>query len=108
MRWMAKLVGLGGLVLLFTGCTQQCFITEPDYKQYLKYHPASLEYNPQAGTPPAPHTLQAPQPATVLDPEKRDPWYLSLQEAVAIALEQGTTGIQSVRQPGLIPDDLIS
>ncbi len=43
----------------------------------------------------------------MLDPE-RTPHYLSLGEAFAVALEQGTVGSQSARSPGVPIDDLVS
>ncbi len=54
--------------------------------------------------PPPPPSF-APEPVTVLNPE-RTPYYLSLAEAMALALENGTIGLQTVRAPGLAEEDL--
>ncbi len=105
MRWIVKAAWLVGLAGILAGCTQQCFVTEADWRHYHDLMPACLESDPQAGQPE--HVSKnAPTPVTVLDPERRQPWYLSLQEAIALALEKGNTGILSVRNPGQISDDL--
>lgn len=93
---------LGSAVL--AGCTQQCFITEPDYKEYMHLMPANLEYQPDAG---APQPVRYVCPVTVNNPE-REQRFLTLREAIAIALENGTTGFQSVRLPGALQDDLLA
>ena len=71
------------------GCKQQCFVSECDYDSYRALMPQSLEC--QAANCIAPEVAPIPTPSTVLDPE-RPIRYLSLNEAVAIALEQGTIG----------------
>jgi outer membrane protein TolC len=103
MRWNPA----AGLLVLFVicGCSQPCFLTEKDYNQYclLNGLPRDLESTSAvAATPPLPPDI----PGTVEDPE-RPPRYISLQEAIAIALQQGMIGSQSVRFPG-VAEDLVS
>lgn len=107
MGWKPKMVLLGGLLLIVAGCTQQCFVREGDIEHYRKLMPALMERDPKLSAPPGKIDVFGPPPVTVLNPETREPYYMSLQEAIAIALESGTVGVQSVRQPGNIPDDLI-
>lgn len=107
MRWIVRTAWLAGFLVLISGCSQQCFISEKDWNHYHSLMPANLENDASASQSPLNKDVPYPKPSTVLNPEKREKWEMSLAEAVAIALENGTTGIQSVRQPGNIPDDLI-
>jgi outer membrane protein TolC len=92
--------------LLATGCAQKCCIR--DYDKLLDRWgglPADLECNPNiACERTLPHE---PTPPTVDNPE-REPWYITLHEAIAMALENGTTGVQSIRLPGTLDDDLVT
>jgi outer membrane protein TolC len=84
------LSGLLGLAAL-GGCKQQIFLEPADYegaKQNLVL--AKLESEPYETITPSP-VQQGTTPATILDPT-RPPRYISLKEAIAIALEQGNTG----------------
>jgi outer membrane protein TolC len=103
MRW--KIV-VAGLVLAFagtTGCKQQCFLMECDYQHYHQLAIPHLDTNPTASILPA--TSEVPTPTTILSPE-REIRYLSLKEAIAMALEQGTVGSESVLNPGFGIDNL--
>ncbi len=106
-RWKAAtwLLALG--MACVCGCAQY-FIREIDYDEFHRRNdlPRNLETNPAAGEGPV-VPGNAPAPATVNYPERK-PRYLSLDEAIAIALQQGMIGIQSVRSPGLIADDLVA
>jgi outer membrane protein TolC len=106
MRGTVIVLGLSTLAAVLAGCTQQCFVTEADLNEYTHLMPANLEHKADAGATP----LTPPQmkPVTVDNPGEREQRYLSLQEAIAIALEHGTTGIQSVRLPGTLQDDLLT
>lgn len=104
MKGLAKFVALVGVVIVLAGCTRQVFITEADYEHYRRLMPANLENDPTAAEP---QVEAVAPPHTVLDPEKREPYYLSLAEAIAIALERGTTGVTSVAQPGQVSNDLL-
>src|SRR5439155_4926369 len=54
-----------------------------------------------------PRTIVGGVPATV-NHLQRKPRYLTLQEAIAIALEHGTTGIPSSRGPGVAAEELVA
>src|SRR5262249_4786920 len=93
MRWKHVTVVLALTLAAVAGCKQQCFLTECDYEHYQKIAltPRNLESDLKAWIEPA--TVAAPQPSTVLDPERK-PRYLTLAEAIALALEQGRIGDQ--------------
>jgi outer membrane protein TolC len=101
-------MGFTGLVLAVLtalGCHQQTFLTEADYHAYrdLALPPCLEESEQIKGIVPSAGT--APPPTTV-DDTQRQPRYLSLREAIAIALERGTIGVQSPNTPGLAGDIL--
>jgi outer membrane protein TolC len=105
MRWKAVVVGLMLGVAGVAGCSKQCFIHECDYDNYAKYGFPDLECKP--GAPPiTPDQLNTTGPRTIMDPEAKIR-YISLAEALAIALEQGTVGVQSPFFPGSITDTLV-
>src|SRR5262249_34002509 len=107
MHWKAGVVGLALTVATLTGCTQPRFVHEADLKEFhrrLDLSPEVDERNPELGSRPLIDPVG--DPADSLYPE-REPRHLTLQEAIAIALERGTVGFQTVRQPGGIPDDLL-
>src|SRR5207249_4126238 len=86
-RWNAGLTAVAVLVAGLAGCRQQCFMTEADYQStrngiYLP--PPNLEVDLHASIVPSPGNT--PPPMTVRD-LNRPVRYLSLPEAVAIALE---------------------
>jgi outer membrane protein TolC len=111
MGWKAWVMSLGLAFLAAVGCKQQCFLTQADYDEFQHTIglPANLANDPSAGITPIIPPVSTP--STVSNPD-REPWYLTLNEAIAIALEKGTTGVESVRvsQPGNLPvnDDLAS
>jgi outer membrane protein TolC len=82
-------LSVGLLAALLSGCSQQCFVTECDLNHYRNIMPAGLENDPTATIQPSIPGIAAPP--TVLDPE-REPRHLSLGEAIAMALENGTIG----------------
>jgi outer membrane protein TolC len=105
MRWKHVVVGLALTLAGVAGCKQQCFLHECDYEHYRELGPLpQLECDPNASVQPA--TAAIPAPTTVLDPE-RPPRYLSLAEAIAIALERGTVGIENPTNPGFGTDGLV-
>src|SRR5262245_32251516 len=101
MRWIAVVVGLALTFAATSGCKQQCFLTEAQYHDFQNLALSGIACDPGASVAP-PSSLVA-APPNVNDPE-REPRYLSLREAIAIALEQGTTGLQSTRLPGTADD----
>ena len=103
-HWKLAVVGLTLAVSGLVGCKQQLFIHEADYEHYrtLANHlgaPGDLADDPSATL--IPNKWNPPLPPTVDSPD-RPIRYLSLQEAVAIGLEQGNIGSQNtlaVRTP---------
>jgi outer membrane protein TolC len=108
MRWKTVAVWLA-LAGTLAGCKQQCFLNEGDYEHYTKdlNLPATLPTDPAASTKPLSRAGDVPLPTTVNNPALPI-HYLSLAEAVAMALEHGTVGSQSVIQPGFPNDNLVS
>jgi outer membrane protein TolC len=107
MRW--KIV-VTGLVLAFAGalgCKQQCYLTECDYHDYhlRGMGSATMENDPTASLVPA--TCEVGKPTTVLNPE-RETRLLSLNEAIAMAMERGRIGSQIPVNFGITNDSLAS
>lgn len=106
MRWKAGLVGLFLMSAIGVGCKQQCFMNECDYRHYHDIGlPPNLECKPPQCLPPLAGNV--PAPTTVLDPD-RPPRYISLAEAIAIALEQGEIGAENAQGAGGSNDTLAS
>src|SRR5438445_3754747 len=95
-----------GLACL-AGCAHPCPNGECDWAHIYQREqiPLSLEFD-AAEAVITPIIPPVPDPATVTDPE-RTPLYLSLQEAFAMALEQGNVGAQSINAAGQVSDDLV-
>ena len=89
MRWKTVFVGLAATLAATAGCKQQCFMTESDFNTPVTAGIKNLERDPSFGAQPI--IAPAGRPANVLDPD-RPVRYLSLAEAVSIALEQGSIG----------------
>jgi outer membrane protein TolC len=93
MRWKKFVGGLALSLTAVTGCKQPVFMTEADYQVTQTIDlPKDIGTNPLYGSvqPDVTGRLVA-KPADVFDPE-RPPRYLSLSEAIALALENGTVG----------------
>src|SRR5262245_41473667 len=104
MRWKAVVVGLALTLAVTSGCKQQCFLTEASYNAAHDLTMSNLACDADLSV--RPPSAIVPTPTSVNDPE-REPRYLSLREAIAIALENGTTGLQSSRLGGTADDDLL-
>ena len=96
-----RVAGLFIGLAVTSGCQRPGFLTEADFHHYRELGlPESVErgaaFRADAPSIPAPTTTED------LD---REPRYLSLAEAVAVALEQGTVGIQSLTAPGQANDN---
>jgi outer membrane protein TolC len=107
-RWNARLAAVAMLMAGLIGCRQQCFMTEADFlqsKNSVSLSPPGLEYDPHAAITPG--QLNSPPPTTVND-LNRPIRYISLQECIAIALEQGNIGSQSSVFPGIVNDTLVA
>lgn len=88
-------------VLSFTGCqpTQPFFANEDgDLSHYLDKS-TTIDF-PDLQSEPLPDAAQAQEPYTLIHPEKNDFWDLSLEEAVAVALQNSKVlrSIAQVRQ----------
>jgi outer membrane protein TolC len=96
-----------GLIAL-SGCGHPCPNIECDWAHVYRQDqiPLRLEFD-AAEAVVAPIVSPVNDPATVIDPE-RTPQYLSLQEALAMALEKGNVGAQSINAAGQVSDDLVS
>jgi len=111
MGWKVVVIGLALAVVAGVGCKQQCFLTEPDFEEFHRSVglPPNATNDPSLGVTPLIKPVS--EPPTVSNPG-RTPWYLTLNEAIALALENGTTGVESVRYATLanlpINDDLAS
>jgi outer membrane protein TolC len=102
-RWKLGLVSLTVAFSSLLGCKQMVYLHEVDRNIALGGIPENLDVDP---TPTyVPGSWASPLPATVDTPE-RPPRYITLQEAIAIALEQGNIGSRSQLNPGLANDDL--
>src|SRR5262249_12689621 len=95
-RWKQGLVWLALVASGLVGCKQQLFITEPDYEHYKTLVtskglaiPGDLDTDPTVTLHPGSYSW--PKPPTVQDPD-RPPRYMSLAEALAMAIEQGNVG----------------
>src|SRR4051794_38561184 len=95
MRWIALIFGLSLIVAAVPGCKQPLFMTECDYLHYRNMVglPPDLDSNPAAANGPGQLSV-IPKPMTVLDPDL-PARYISLQECIAIALEQGTDAVNA-------------
>ena len=106
MKHCKVILGMSALLLTaLAGCSQPCYMR--DYDDFLKRAglPCDVACNPELQNMRT--TQDIGRPMTVDDPE-RDPWYLTLHEAVALALENGNTGVQSTRNFGFLDDELIT
>ena len=102
-RWIVTFLGLIATVGMAAGCQQKCFISEKDF--YTSHQlPPSLENGDSTSLVQASHET-IPAPPNIDNPD-RPPRNLSLQEAIAIALENGTTGSRNggVNTPGTVDD----
>jgi outer membrane protein TolC len=107
-RWKQRLLCMGLAVSGLVGCKHKLFISEKDYDHYRMLGlqmggPADLDTNQMVTV--APGRYDTPPPKTV-DTPNRQPRNISLEEALAIALEQGNTGSQSLQFPGISNENL--
>jgi outer membrane protein TolC len=105
MSWKTWLIGLAlGVPGVLGCCRQQPFLTEPDYQDFraLACVPG-LESDPGSLVSPLPGITPPP---TTVDDTQRAVRFLSLREALAIALENGTVGIENALVPGTAVDTL--
>jgi outer membrane protein TolC len=87
------------------GCKQQCFITNDTLNTVVTESVHNLEAKPDIIYQPTIGPMGAPP--DIYNPD-RPIRYMSLAEAVAIALEQGTVGSQSAQGAGVSTDNLVT
>jgi outer membrane protein TolC len=104
MGWKSSFGGLAVLLALLVGCKQRVFLTEDQHNIYKGMVPLNLQENPNVGADPTIKLVGAPPTLYNIERQIR---YLSLSEAVSIALEQGTVGQPSLLFPGIGLDNLI-
>ncbi len=103
MSWKTWFIGLALGLAAAVGCRQQSFLTEPDYRDFHALACPPVTESELGSMAPLPGTT--PPPATV-DDTQRQTRYLSLREAIAMALENGTIGIQNPATAGTALDIL--
>ncbi len=99
MRWKSCVGVLALLLAATAGCKQRIFMTQEQLRAYEMMVPANLVTNPNVGAEATIPPCEAPP--TLYNLEKFRIRYLSLAEAVATALEQGTVGQPSLLFPGV-------
>lgn len=104
MRWKSSIGALALLLAAVGGCKQRCFVTADDLRDVENRVPMDLPHDYAIGSKPVIPFSGAPATLGNLDRKIR---YLSLAEAVAIALEQGTVGQPSLLFPGIGLDNLV-
>jgi len=109
MRRLAGIIGFALVLALGSGCERQVFLQEKDLTSASMSLSVHLEHDPTAGA--SAISMPMDVPPTVDYPD-RPPRYLSLQEAIAIALEDGTASSNSIGPSGLatgtIDDTLVT
>jgi outer membrane protein TolC len=98
MRSKVMCVGLLAALSFAAGCKQQCFVTQEDLVSLPSHVEQDIERNPKVACEPIIERVDAPE--TVIKPD-RPIRYMSLAEAVSIALEQGTIGANNF--PNITP-----
>src|SRR5437588_13114254 len=102
-QWIAAFLGLSWTMAITAGCQQKCFISE---KAFYDAHdlPANLE-NGDSLAMVQPTSERSAAPPTVDQPD-RPPRNMSLQEAIAISLENGAAASRNggVHTPGTVAD----
>jgi outer membrane protein TolC len=86
-RWIPASMALTLCVAILSGCERQVFLNQKDWDSVTTQFTAHLESDPLFGSQPIASRTEAPP---VVDYPNRDPRYLSLSEAIAVALENGT------------------
>jgi outer membrane protein TolC len=104
MRWKRLWTATALLLAVAAGCKQRCFITEEDFERVQTTYLENLEYDPKLSHKPVSDLVNAPPTLENLDRKVR---FLSLAEAIAISLEQGTVGQPSLLFPGTALDNLV-
>ena len=104
MRWTFLLLELALVAAIAAGCTKPCLNFEADIDYYRQMTVPDLENDPNPVA--ARYSSHWGTPPSVDDPERK-PRPLTLMEALAIAMENGNTGLQSISNPGIVNDNLV-
>jgi outer membrane protein TolC len=99
MRWINRIWTMALLTAAAAGCAQQCFIEKGVWQHTRDQLAGQLESLPEAGQCITPTVMNAGTPTTVLDPN-RPIRYMSLAEAISLALEKGTRGSPALNGQG--------
>jgi outer membrane protein TolC len=98
MRRLAGIIGFALILGLGPGCERQVFLQEKDLRSATNSLSLHLEHDPSVGA--SAISMPIDTPPTVDFPD-RPPRFLSLQEAIAIALEEGTASSNSIGPSGV-------
>jgi outer membrane protein TolC len=106
MRSLARLLCLTLLISSMAGCAKPLFVKQEDYYALAHSLPRNVETDPTIGTvKPVSGFVPAPPDVNFAD---RPPRHLALQEAIAIALENGTVSANSGQNgAGIVNDFMI-
>lgn len=105
-RWNARLAVALLVAAGLAGCGQKLYMTPSEKEHYTQDLglPDRLEADPHLTILPSGRLTAAP---TTVNDTERPLRYMSLPEAIAIALEQGNIGSQSSLFPGIVNDNLL-
>jgi len=115
MSWKTRLASSAVLLATIVGCTRQVYLSEAERDSMLVGGklPTCAELTPPSLTHPLPgHDFGSPYPTVIDTLDSRDTRYLSLAEAIALALEQGhegsagLTGVDNLSLNGLTPESV--
>lgn len=98
---MKHWIGVALLLTLGVGCQHQCFLAEKDFKD-AHLMPSAVEHDKTFGLDPV--TGPVPAPPDVTFPERK-PRHLTLQEAIAVSLENGTVSGRTGIGSGIVDDN---
>src|ERR1700674_166804 len=102
MHWKATFLMLALALATLAGCAQPLYLHDCDEFTKRVGVPPDIATNPNAQNQKA--SPDVPRPSDVRDPE-RTPMYVTLHQCIALALEHGTTGLQTSRNFGILDDD---
>jgi outer membrane protein TolC len=105
MRWKSSLGVLALLLAATAGCKQRVFMPQEVFESYQWQVPNNLQTNPNVGADPTVPMTESPP--TLYNVDRFRVRYLSLAEAIATSLEQGTVGQPSLLFPGIGLDNLV-
>lgn len=102
-RCLLALLFTGLILVLSGGCTRQVFMSEKVFEDATNQLSYQLENDPSAGVRPTSAVVDAPP---IVDYPDRPARFMTLPEAIAIALENGTTSSNN-QFSGTVDDSLV-